>query len=829
MPNLKLALRTLTKTPFITAVAILSLALGIGANAAIFSIFDQLLLRSLPVPEPERLVNVSAPGPNPGSQSCNQAGDCSVVFSYPMFRDLEEAGGPLSGLAGHRIFGANLTHDNRTVNADGMFVSGSYFPVLGLQAAVGRLLQPADDQVPGEHPVVVLGHGYWLSELGGDPSVLNSTLLVNGQPMTIVGVAPEGFWGTTLGGRPRVFVPISMRGALERFDGFEERRTYWIYVFGRLRPGVSLEQAREELNTIYRPIVAEVEAPLQEGMSAQTMERFLAKEIVLEEGYRGQSSLHDETRTPLVLLLSITGMVLVIACANIANLLLARGAGRSQEMAIRGSLGASRRALLGQLLAESVLLAVVGGLASLVVARWTMGAILTLLPPDEIPIEVGLNGKVLLFTVALSLFTGFLFGLYPALHATRADLVAMLKGGGGQPAGARAAHRFRGALATSQIALSMALLVVAGLFIKSLGNLSRVDLGMRTDNLVTFGVYPGGNGYDAEESRQVFEGIERELAALPGVTAVSSATIAVIAGNSSGNDVSVQGFESGPDTDANARINEVGAGYFGTMGIPLLAGREFTEADDMEQPLVAVVNQAFARKFGLDEGEVIGARMAVGRSAELDIEIVGLVQDAKYNQVRGDPPAMYFRPWRQRERVWMTFYARTGMDPSAVMGQVQGLVRRVDPNLPVAQLMTLEQQIDENVAGDRVIGTLSAAFALLATLLAAVGLYGVLAYTVAQRTREIGLRMALGAGKDRVRRMVLAQVGRMTLIGGVIGLLGALALGRAARSLLFELQGHDPLVILVVVVIISLVAVGAGLVPAFKASRVDPMVALRCD
>ncbi|MEX2472120.1 MAG: ABC transporter permease, partial [Gemmatimonadota bacterium] len=422
MSGLKLAVRALTKSPFVTAVAVLSLALGIGANAAIFSMFDEMLLRALPVQEPDRLVNLSAPGPKPGSQSCNQAGDCDAVFSYPMFRDLEQARGAFSGLAAHRLFGVNLARTGETQSGEGLLVSGSYFPVLGVQPALGRLLGPGDDEVPGGHFVTVLDYDYWQNRLGGDPGVLNQPIMVNGQSLTVVGVAPAGFDGTTLGGDPDVYVPLSMRGMLERLGdpGFENRRSYWAYVFGRMAPGVTIERADAEINTVYASIVNEVEAPLQEGMSAETLERFRQKRLGLEPGYRGQSSIHAEVRTPLAILFAVTGVVLLIACANIANLLLARGAGRSQEMAIRGSLGAGRGQLMRQLLTESVLLAVLGGLASLVVARWTLRFIASILPPEaSSSLSLALDPRVLLFAAVLSVGTGILFGLYPAIANSR--------------------------------------------------------------------------------------------------------------------------------------------------------------------------------------------------------------------------------------------------------------------------------------------------------------------------------------------------------------------------------------------------------------------------
>ena len=357
MSALKLAFRTLTKTPFVTAVAILSLALGIGANAAIFSLFDQMLLQSLPVQEPGRLVNLSAPGPNPGSQSCSQAGNCSAVFSYPMFKDLAEVSTSFSGVAAHRIFGTNLAMADQTVSGTGMLVSGSYFPILGLRPALGRLLGPSDDETIGEHSVAVLGYDYWENQLGLDPAVLNSTIIVNGQSMTVVGVGPKGFEGTTLGATADVYVPLTMRTVMSPWwDAWDNRRNYWAYLFARLAPGVTIEQASSEMGTVFQGILAEVEAPLQRGMSDQTMERFLAKLLVLKPGSRGQSNLHREVETPMTLLFGITGVVLLIACANIANLLLARGANRGSEMAIRASIGASRSQMLRQLLTESLAL-----------------------------------------------------------------------------------------------------------------------------------------------------------------------------------------------------------------------------------------------------------------------------------------------------------------------------------------------------------------------------------------------------------------------------------------------------------------------------------------
>ncbi len=828
--NFKLAIRRLFKTPFVTIIAILSLALGIGANAAIFSLFDQALLRSLPVQRPNELVNFSSPGPRQGSNSCGQAGDCESVFSYPMFRDLEKQQAVFTGIALHVGFGANLSYQAQTRSGEGLLVSGSYFPILGLQPALGRLLDPNDDRNIGGHFVTVLSHAYWTSRLGGNPAVLNQTLIVNGQRMTIVGVAPRGFKGTTLGMEPAVFVPVTMRELMvPGWKGFDNRRAYWAYLFARLKPGVPVEQARAAMNGVYRPIINDVEAPLQKGMSDQTLARFKARTLVIEPGRRGQSQLHGEAKTPLMLLFSITGIVLLIACANIANLLLARGAGRATEMAVRLSLGATRRQLLAQLLTESCVLAVLGGIAGLVVARWTLALIASLLPADgAAPFQFEIQLPVVLFAAVISIATGLLFGLFPALHATKPDLVSAIKAQAGQPSGARAAARFRSTLVTAQIALSMALLISAGLFVKSLINVSRVDLGLKIDNVITFGLSPDLNGYDPPRSMAFFERMETELAAVPGVTAVAASMVPLIAGSNWGTGVSVQGFEKGPDTDTHSYYNEISPGYFRTVGIPLMSGREFTPADAAGAPRVAIVNEAFATKFNLGR-EGVGKRMSQG-SSELDMEIVGIVQNAHYSEVRQEPPPTFFMPYRQDKRIGsLNFYARTSLDPEQLLGTAPAVVARLDPNLPLENLKTMPQQVRENVFMDRMISTLSAAFALLATVLASVGLYGVLAYTVSQRTREIGLRMALGADGARMRRMILKQVAWMTLAGGLIGIVGAHYLGKAAASQLFELKAHDPVVMTLSAVLLTIVAFAAGYIPAYRASRVHPMQALRYE
>jgi predicted permease len=830
MINLKFALRLLWKTPFVTIVAILSLALGIGANAAIFSLFNQILLQPLPVRDPGALVNFGGNRPNPGSQSCGIAGECDEVFSYPMFRDLEREQKVFTGIAAHVRFGANLSARKQTVSADGEQVSGSYFPLLGVKPALGRLIGPDDDKVIGESRVVVLSHEYWQTAFGADPNVINETLIVNGQSLTIIGVTPSEFTGTTMGVRPRIYVPVSLRTVVQPwFDGFEKRRQYWAYLFARLKPGVTLEQASAAINVPYHAIINTVEAPLQEGMSDKTMGTFKAKKLTLAPGSRGQSSVSRDAKTPITMLLAVTAFVLLIACANIANLLLARAASRSGEMAVRLSIGGSRRQLMAQLLAESLLLGVVGGTLGLLVARATLGLMSAILPSQaNSTFSVHLDGTAIAFTALVTLVTTFAFGLFPALYATRPDLLTAIRSSAGQPSGGRGAARWRTSLATAQIALSMALLGSAGLFIKSLANVSRVDLGVKIEHVVTFGVSPDLNGYTSAQSHAFFPRLEDELAQIPGVTGVTVSRVALIAGNNWGNDVDVEGFPTGPDIDNNSRFNEVGASYFSTLGVPMLAGREFTRSDVVNAPQVAIINQAFAKKFKLGDNPV-GRHMDQGNK-KYDLLIVGLAKDAKYSQVKDSTPPIFFLPYLQDTTVGsVSYYVRTTLDPKLLLPIVPKIVAKLDPNLPVEELRTMPQQIRENVFMDRFISIFAAGFAGLATLLAAIGLYGVLAYTVAQRTREIGVRMALGAAPRGVMLMIFRQVGMMTLIGAIIGLAAAVGLGRLSQSLLYQMQGFDAVVLGGAVFVLSLVAIGAGMVPAYRASRVEPTRALRYE
>jgi predicted permease len=691
LSEFRFAFRTLSKTPVITGVAVLSLALGIGANTAMFSLFNEILLKKLPVPASEDLVNLRDDGPKSGSNSNNQSGSSRLTFSYPMMRDLEKLQGKaIASIAAHRYFGGNISFRGQTTASNGIFVSGNFFTTYRVQPALGKLISPSDDEKPGGHPVVVLGHAYWQRQLGGSPDVINGTMTINGKAMTIIGVASQDFKGVTLGSNPDFYVPIAMREALSPgWKGIDNRMNYWIYIAARRLPGMSMDQAQNALNVTYHGIIQEVEAPLQKSRSTSYTERFGKKSLILEKGSQGFGSMRQEGSTALTLLLGITGFVLLIACANIANLLLARAANRSREIAIRLSIGASRWQLVRQLLAESLLLGLMGGAAGLVVARWTLYLLISMAPAQAMTfISETLDPVVLLFALAVSIFTGFLFGIFPALHSTSPNLAGTLKDQAGQVSATGTAARFRQILVVAQIALSLLLLISAGLFVKSLVNVTRVDLGIKSDNIVVFGISPELNGHNFARCVRLFERLEDSLNAIPGVNGNTVSMVPLIAGNNWGTSVAVDGFQTTPDTDTHSMLNHIGPEFFQTLGVRIVAGRAFTKADKLDSQKVAIVNEAFVRKFGLkDPASAIGKRMAEDGRDKTDIEIVGVAADTKYSEVKEAVPPLFFRPYRQNANFGSAaIYVRTSLDTNQLMGQIRKAVAEEDPQLPVERL-----------------------------------------------------------------------------------------------------------------------------------------------
>jgi len=823
------AVWSMTRRPLVSAVAVLSLGLGIGVTSAVFSLFDTLLLRRLPVPNPAALVIVSSPGPRPGSNSISGAGGREALFSHPLFRDLERVQTVFSGLAAHRDQTLSLSYRDQTLRGVGELVSHGYFSTLALRPAWGRLLTATDDE-PGRETAVVLSHAYWNRRFGADPSVIGTRLGLNGNPSVIVGVAPEGFTGTTSLGQADVFVPLA---AAERLRGpslFENRSDHWLYIIGRLKPGVTAGQAEARLAPPFAALIRDVEYPVHRpGLGERDRSAFLTRTIHLEDGSRGEMARRSEARLGFVLLFLVSGFVLLIACANVANLLLARAIDRAADVALRRSLGASTSRILQWLLTESCLLGLAGAAAALVVVRLAIDGALTLLPVDsQVAIDAGLDLPLLLFTGALGVGAGLLFGIVPGLQAIRSSTTSHLVALSSQATAPRSASRSRSGLAVAQVALATALLAQTGLFITSLVNVTRVDLGIRREGVATFAVAPGLNGYSAMRARVFFGQLEDRLATLPGVVSVTASTIPLLANDFARNTVSVEGFAADMNADVTAQYARIGAGYFSTLGIPLVAGREFTRADGGPVPTVAIVNEAFGRKFRLGR-DAIGKRMAFGRNRPLDLTIVGLAADSAYSSARDTDLPQFFVPYRQTDTGSLTFYVRAATSGAPLFPGITGTVKALDPALPVERLRTMDDQVDASIAPYRVVTMLSLALAGLATVLAGIGVYAVLAYTVARRGREFGIRMALGARTADVGRLVLGHVARMTAVGGAIGGILAIGLARLAQGLLFGVAGFDAVAAVGATAVIVFVALIAAVVPVRRATRVQPATALRAD
>jgi predicted permease len=824
---IRYALRNLRKTPVFTAVAVGSLALGIGANTAIFSLLDQVLLRALPVKNPQELVKVYVgKGPFSGSSRCDGA-----CVSYPQYRDFRDRTQVFSGILARWPQSLSFTAGDRTERVAGELASGNYFDVLGVRPAIGRTFTPDDDVRVNGHPLVILSYAFWQKRFAGDPSILNRSVRVNAQPMTVIGVAQRGFQGVEVGRPVDIFVPMMMKPLMTpTWNDLENRQSLWTYAIARLKPGVSREQALASTQVLGRQIL-ESEVTLYPNQNDSFRQRYVQKPIVVEDVSRGQSDLRQQFSKPLMVLMAMVGLVMLIACANVANLLLARAAARQKEIAVRLALGAGRARVMRQLLVESTTLALAGGAAGLAIAYWGGRVLLRFLPESggNPMLSTSPDVRVLLFTLGLSLLTGILFGLAPALQSTRPAISPALKDQASNVSASAGQARLRMTLVAGQIALSLVLLVGAGLFARSLYKLKDVDPGFRTDHLLSFTIDASLNGYSEPQMQVLFKRLEDSLAQIPGVRAVGSVEIPPLSGDGSTNTVRVEGYVPKPQEDMNPYSNWIGPGYFSTMGIALIAGREFTRRDDATAPPVAVINESMARYF-FGQKNAIGLHLGMGRGGKLGIEIVGVVRDGKYRNLREQPERTVYFPWTQDPGIQdVTFFARGAGDAAALGGELRGAVAALDPNLPVYGLKTMQTEIDDSIYIDRMIAALSSFFGGLATLLAAIGLYGVMAYSVARRTREIGLRMALGAERGHVVWLVMREVTLLAGIGVAVALPIAYGLGRAVNSQLYGVQPADFAVLAGGTLLLSLVAGVAGYVPARRASRVDPLVALRYE
>ena len=832
MQDVRFAIRMLLKNPVFTVIAVLTLALGIGANTAIFSLTDQVLLRRLPVVRPQELVVLRSPGPRSGRTWSDSSSD--NIFSFPLYKDMREHFPAFSGLlARFPLYTLSVSAEGHAAEkSTGELVSGNYFEVLGVTPAMGRVLTPEDEAAPGANPVAVLSYGYWARRFGGDPEILNKPLVVNGCSLTVVGVSRAGFAGVQVGQVPDLFIPITMKASMTpNWDGLADRKDHWVAILGRLKPGFTAMQAQTALAPAYRALL-EAEAPSLK-LSAKTQEKYVGQQMFLDPGANGRLIFQQDARKPLVSLLAMVGLILLITCANLASLTVARLESRQREVAVRLAMGANRWRLIRQLLTESLLLAAAGGAAGLLLAWWTLGALVGSLVQNAN--AVGLNEhidyRVLTFAIGLTLFTGVLFGFVPAARAGRADLQSTLKEQGRSTSDGRSNLRLRKWLMVSQVALTGVLLTAAGFFAQSLLNLKKQDLGLRVDHVIQFSIAPELNRYSPPRTIALFDRIREAIAALPGVQSVSVATSPVLAGDDSSSNITVEGYAATPDEDMQVNRNTIGPHYFATMGTPLLAGREFSERDRTDGPKVVIVNEKLARRFFAGRNPV-GQRLALGGGDGVhpDIEIVGVVKNTKHTNVRDDIPPFMYLPYSQEPALGSgTFYVRTNQDPSAMAATLRNTVQGFDSNLPVFDVRTLEEQANESVYNDRLLTIFSLCLGLLAALLAAIGLYGVLTYMVTRRTHELGIRMALGATKTNVTWLVLKEVVRMAATGLAIGLVAAFGLGRMIESQLFGVKASDPLVFAVSAALLAGVAMLAGWLPARKAASVDPMVALRYE
>ncbi|HKU24608.1 MAG TPA: ABC transporter permease, partial [Candidatus Sulfotelmatobacter sp.] len=831
--DIRYGLRALRRNPGFAVVAVLSLALGIGANTAMFSLLDQVVLRLLPVSHPEQLVIVRETGNHYG----NSYG--ANTISWPMFEDLRDNNQVFSGMFCRFPASVTIGDGDRAAQIPAELVSGSYFPILGVGAALGRTLASDDDAVPDSSPVVVLSYSFWQSYFDGDGKIIGRTIALNSQAMTVIGVAQPGFDGVELGAPAKVFVPIMMKTEMTpHSDGLKDRRRRlsWVTAYGRLKPGVGPQQAQLSLQPLLHGILEmEVEQPeFTRNATAQDRQLFLRNRIELLPG--SDNGLREYMRRPLWLLVAFTGVVLLLACANLANLLLARATARERELAVRMAIGAGRVRIVRQLLVESLLLSTAGTVVGLALAFLADRVLLHIYLPADAAAEFVVSpipdGRVLVFAVGAMLLTSLLFGVLPAVRGSRTEIALSLKDRSGVLSSGGIS--LRRALVGIQVALSLMLLVGAGLFVRTLRNLKNLGPGFPTDHLLTFRIDPSLNGYSDEQTKSFYQRLNVNLQTTPGVTSVGFSVMPILKGYAWQNAIVGKDFEGMP-IEEQPVLNHVGPDYFATLGIPILAGRAFTVQDvgpsNWRHDTYAVINQSFARQYFPGQtpiGQRFGLVDEMVPVSPQDIEVIGVIPDRKYRDLRETPPPQAYFPYFEDAHFrFMNIYLRTEADPRLIENAIRERMRQFDPHVPVVGLQTVDEQIGFSLRTERLIASLSGLFGGLATLLAVVGLYGVMAYVVTRRTREFGIRIALGALRSNVIVMVMREALILMGTGLAAGCSLSLALADLIRNQLYGLNPRDPLTFIGSAIVLTLAAGFAGFLPALRASGVDPTTSLR--
>lgn len=846
--DLRYGLRMMKKSPAFTAIAVLSLALGIGANTALFSVVDSVLLQKIPVQDPDGLVLFewqAGKAFRTSGTSGYGAGDIpkgrrgSSSFNYSVYEAmLAQEGTPVTDLFGFAaLWQASVSVDGRADVSDVQLVTGRYFAGLGVPAALGRTLTD-DDNLPNAAPAAVISHAFWQSKLGGDPDVLGKRIDINNVAFTIVGVAQKGFNGTLqIDMHPAASVPMTFEKQLSgenMIDGRAGRAGVWfVHVMGRLKPGATREQARASLAGTFQAKAFEIQPPPTRETDVTELDPKDYPVLMQRSGAQGLTESRRVFSSSIYILMGVVALVLLIACANVANMLLARSAARSSEITMRLAMGAGRWRLVRQLLTESMLLAFVGGAVGVLFAIWGTDALAAIGESggDVLPegITYGLNVRVLLFTLAVSVVTGALFGLAPALRATRLDLTSAMKESSRGTAGI-SRSRLSKTLVVAQVAMSLLLLFGAGLFLRTVHNLQSVELGFNQENLLVFTLRPGKAGYEKDRLHEFYRTVFERIEATPGVAAATFTRVPLVANNTFDSGVILPGETASSSEEHLTNMQIVRDNFFETMGIPLLAGRGFNDRDVEGSQPVAIVSDKFARDF-FPEGNVLGQRVGFDEKTLGKYEIVGVVRDTKYSSLREDIAPIFYTSARQETDNIGTMYVevRTHGDPTAFAPIARKIVSGVDAGIPVTEVTTQEDQSARTVAQERVFADMLTFFGALAVLLAAIGLYGVMSYSVAQRTNEIGIRMALGAETGGVLRMVVAQGLKFAIIGLVIGSVATLGLTRFIEGQLYGVTASDPLTFAVVGALLLGVAIVACWIPALRAARVDPMVALRTE